>query len=409
MNPTPGRLDSTAPNILLVSNGYGEAAIAGYLADAIAARAPNATIEHFPLVGEFGRINSTATTATTATRVVGPQAQMPSGGLIAYWNLRNLARDVRAGLLSLTLRQFAFLRRQRARTVVVAVGDVYALAASLYFARRPTVFVATAKSEHVAGHSALERAIARRARVVFARDAETARALAAAGVPARYAGNLMMDGLAPRGVDLGAIPGAVHVGVLPGSRADAPDNAAAAVRRLALVAGLLAPRPVQALISAAPGVAAGALVAACESAGATLAPTDSESAVVARGKAGPLEVTLIAGEFGDLLADCDIVLGQAGTANEQAAGLGLPVVASSPMGDPASVGWYRMRQQRLLGDALLVLPDDDRRFAEDFVALLRDSDRMRAMGEVGRSRMGGPGGANAVAEAVLALASQNSG
>jgi uncharacterized protein (TIGR03492 family) len=391
----------------LVSNGYGEAAIAGYLAGAIAARAPDATIEHFPMVGAFddGRVNSTA----TMPRVVGPRAQMPSGGLIAYWNLRNLARDVRAGLLSLTMRQFAFLARQRARTVVVAVGDVYALAASLYFARRPTVFVATAKSEHVASHSPLERAIARRARVVFARDAETARALAAAGVPARYAGNLMMDGLAARGVDLGAIPDAVHAGVLPGSRADAPANAAAAVRRLVLVSGLLAPRPVQALISAAPGVAAGALLAACASAGATLAPTGNESGVVARGKAGSLEVTLIAGEFGDLLADCDIVLGQAGTANEQAAGLGLPVIASSPMGDPASVGWYRMRQQRLLGDALLVLPDDDRRFADDFVALLRDPDRMRAMGEVGRSRMGGPGGANAVAEAVLALASQTPG
>jgi uncharacterized protein (TIGR03492 family) len=407
MSPDPARSDSAAPNILLVSNGYGEAAIAGYLAAAIAARAPNATIEHFPLVGSFdtGRTNSTATTP----RVVGPQAQMPSGGLIAYWNLRNLARDVRAGLLSLTMRQFAFLSRQRGRTAVVAVGDVYALAASLWFARRPTVFVATAKSEHVASHSALERAIARRARVVFARDAATARALAAAGVPARYAGNLMMDGLATHGVDLGAIPEALHVGVLPGSRADAPANAAAAVRRLALVAGLLAPRPVQALISAAPGVATDALLAACASAGATLAPTGSESGVVASGKAGLLEVALIAGEFGDLLADCDIVLGQAGTANEQAAGLGLPVIASSPMGDPASVGWYRMRQQRLLGDALLVLPDDDRRFADDFVALLRDPDRMRAMGEVGRSRMGGPGGANAVAEAVLALASQTPG
>src|SRR5579872_7558291 len=47
------RATTVKPDILLVSNGYGEAAIAGYIAHAIAARAPAATVEHFPL--EIGR------------------------------------------------------------------------------------------------------------------------------------------------------------------------------------------------------------------------------------------------------------------------------------------------------------------------------------------------------------------
>ena len=395
-------------DILLVSNGYGEAAIATYLARAIHGLAPGATVEHFPMVGRA--------TSTAHLRSVGPQAEMPSGGLVAYWNVRNFVRDVGAGLLSLTARQFAYLGEQRGRSVVVAVGDVYCCAAALLFARRPTIFVATAKSEYVAPHSAFECAIARRARVVFTRDAVTAAALARRGVNARYAGNLMMDGVAGDDVDLPLRPGALHVGVLPGSRSDAPENAAAALRRLRYVAAMLAPQPVQAFVSVAPAGSSAEILAAADSAGIPLARIGAgapiagadDRGVIARGVDGSLDVLVVRGGFGGLLRASDIVLGQAGTGNEQAAGLGKPVIASSAAGDPGRIGWYRMRQQRLLGDALLVLGDDDRGFAAGVVALVRDPARMQEMGAVGRQRMGGPGGSAVVAQAVLALASETS-
>jgi uncharacterized protein (TIGR03492 family) len=386
-------------DVLLVSNGYGEAAIAGYVARAIREIAPDAHVEHFPLVGQMD--------PTAELPSVGPQAQMPSGGLVAYWNLRNWARDVRAGLFGLTLRQFAYLSRQHRRSVIVAVGDVYCAAACLMFARRPTVFVATAKSELVAAHSRLERAIARRAALVFTRDAATAATLAHSGVRAQYAGNAMMDGVAGPGAALPTRADALHIGVLPGSRSDAPDNAARAIARLRLVAQKLAPRSVQALISLAPTVVPADLLAACEHEGANLEVSD-EPGIAARGTAGPLDVLVVAGRFADLLRASDIVLGQAGTGNEQAAGLGKPVIASSPAGDPGRVGWYRMRQQRLLGDALAVLPDDDAAFADGVAALLADRSRMEAMATQGRARMGGSGGSVAIAQAVLALASEKS-
>ncbi|MBV8366462.1 MAG: hypothetical protein JO194_08160 [Candidatus Eremiobacteraeota bacterium] len=380
--------------ILLVSNGYGEAAIAGYIAHALRARDATAQVDHFPLVGRD-------------SNGVGPQADMPSGGLIAYWNAGNIARDVRAGLVGLTLRQFAFLRAQRGRDAVVAVGDIYCLASALTFARRPTIFVATAKSEYVSGHSAFEAAIARRAALVFARDDATARALAARGVRARYAGNLMMDGVAPGAANLQARSDALRVAVLPGSRADAPANAAAAVRRLALLADAVSAQDVQAFISVAPGAQRAPLIAAVErAAGAQLEPRAAPPGVIAQARRARLEIDVVAGAFGDILASSTIAFGQAGTANEQAAGSGLPVIAS---GTPGRVGWYRMRQQRLLGDALLVLPDDDRAFVAGVVRLLADPARMQAMAQAGRSRMGAAGASDAVAEAVLALASHKSG
>ncbi len=389
----------TAPQILFVSNGYGEMAIAGYVARAIATLQPDACIEHLPLVGD--------PPASQWPPSVGPRASMPSGGLVAFWNFRNIARDFRAGLASLSIRQFAFLRGRRDSTVV-AVGDIYCLAACLLFARRPTVFVATAKSEYVAAHSALECAIARRARIVFARDAATAKALAVRGVNAEAAGNVMMDGLGSEGVAMPARATSVRIGVLPGSRSDVRENVAAAVRRLQLVARRLAPRgeTVQAYISQAPTVAAEELLAGLQVSGLSVEMTGRTTGVIGLGASGGLDIALVSGAFGDLLQSSDIVLGQAGTGNEQAVGLGKPVIsaADARKGQPDGVGWYRMRQQRLLGDALLVLPSDDEAFASGVIALLDDPARRAAMANAGRERMGTPGAARRIAEAVLAVA-----
>lgn len=387
----------SAPRILLVSNGYGEIAIAETIARAIVRRAPSAVLSHMRLVG-------TAPQGAWPTPV-GPEAEMPSGGLVTYWNFRNIWRDVRAGLLGSVLRQFAFLRSiGRGEDAVVAVGDVYCLAVVLLFARRPTVFVATAKSEHVAGHSRLESAIARGARVTFARDAITADALRRRGVDARYAGNVMMDGTAAEEIDLPVREDAVRFAILPGSRGDAPGNAADAVRRLRLVRVLLE-KPIEAFIALAPSVDPASLVAAIDREGFALRPTGADRGAIARGSHDGLDVLAVRGGFGDVLRAAEYVLGQSGTGNEQAAGLGKPVIAAADKGRSTSdVGWYRMRQMRLLGGALAVLPADDRAFADGVAAIVRDPQRAAAMGAAGRERMGGAGGAAAVADAALAAA-----
>ena len=55
--------------------------------------------------------------------------------------------------------------------------------------------------------------------------------------------------------------------------------------------------------------------------------------------------------IGGILDGATLAIGQAGTANEAAAASGVPVVALELAGDRRS-GWYRMRQERLLGDAM---------------------------------------------------------
>jgi len=389
------------PSILLVSNGYGEAAICGYLARAIAERSPHAVLEHLRLVGQ--------TPDGAWPPGVGPQREMPSGGLVTYGNARNLLRDVRSGLVSLSLRQYGFLRTQRARDAIVAVGDVYCLAVCLAFARRPTAFVATAKSEYVAGHSRFEALIARRAAVTFARDEPTAVALERRGVRAQWVGNAMMDGLAPP--QPGSLPvrdDAVRFAVLPGSRRDAAANAGAAIRRLRKIARVLAERgeSVQAFVSIAESASERDVAHAIEREGVELSSRSGDADVSLGTAPEPnLEVMLVRGRFAELLAASQTVLGQAGTANEQAAGLGLPIIAASDPGvPPERVGWYRRRQQRLLGNALLVLPDDDEAFVSGVVQVLDDAERRNRMAAAGKQRMGEPGAAAKIADIVVTLA-----
>ena len=104
------------------------------------------------------------------------------------------------------------------------------------------------------------------------------------------------------------------------------------------------------------------------------------------------EVALVQGALGDLLSHSWLALGQAGTAHEQAAGAGVPVVTLHP--DPqGNLGWYRGRQKGLLGDSLLVVSEDEEEATRALARLALDRAERERRAAVGRERMGQPGGA----------------
>ena len=170
--------------VLFVSNGHGEAAIAERIAVELAALLPALRLDHLALVGDV---------PSESLRDVGPRAAMPSGGLIAMGNVRNIARDVRAGLLGLTLAQRRFLRNVRGEyAAAVAVGDAFALLMALQ-ARAPSVFVGTAKSVNVAPYGVFEERLLRRAAACFVRDAPTAERLELHGLHVEPHANVIAD------------------------------------------------------------------------------------------------------------------------------------------------------------------------------------------------------------------------
>jgi uncharacterized protein (TIGR03492 family) len=356
--------------VLFVTNGHGEAAIAARIAREMRALGDVRT-DHFGLVGErLGGVDFPD---------VGPQRAMPSGGLVAMGNVRAFARDLAAGFVGLFARQVGFLRsvrRSNAYGAVVAVGDAYACALAR-IPRAPLAYVGTAKSVYVAPYGPAERRILRVARRIFVRDAATADDLRAHGLPAEAPGNVIVDLLAcDERVDWRA---PLRLALLPGSR----ERAYADAVRIADVVARLRAHGAQpdAVLSVAPNLDERGFAPAVERGGL-------------RTWTGPL---------GALLHGATVAIGQSGTANEAAAAEGLPVVALE-LDDAPRDAWYRKRQMGLLGDALMIVPGDPERAAGELAVLLADDVRRARMGAVGRERMGGAGGARAIAQAVAALA-----
>jgi len=377
---------------LFVTNGHGEAAIADRIAFELRPMVPGAQLDHLALV---------AGAACETMRDVGPRREMPSGGLIAMGNVRNLARDVRAGLIGLTNAQYRFLRDARGSyDVALAVGDAYALAMTLA-ARAPTIFVGTAKSVAVAPYGALERRLLRGARARFVRDEPTARALRECGLEVEPAANVIVDIFAapddPAAASAlaGFLP---RLALLPGSRESAYGDA----RLLLAVTREVAARhsTLGAALSVAPGLQAGRFAADARRDGWDVRETDDDMVPFVLSVAGREIVRGWRGALGPLLSRAELVLGQAGTANEAAAAAGVPVVAFEPH---RKSGWYRKRQRALLGEALAVLPSNLDDAVAGVDAILDDAGRRRTMGARGRERMGTPGAARRVAERAAAL------
>jgi uncharacterized protein (TIGR03492 family) len=376
--------------LLFVSNGHGEAAIAARIGREARALAPDAELAHFPLVG--GGLDG------AVLREVGPRRAMPSGGLVAMGNVRAFARDLGAGFAALFARQVRFLRGERgAYDAAVAVGDAYALGMTL-LTRLPALFVGTAKSVYVAPYGPFERVVLSRAARVYVRDERTAAALRAAGVHALAPGNVIAD-LAQD--DAPALPGA-WIGLLPGSRAEAYADAVALGRvvRALRAAG----NPGDALLSIAPSLEPAPFAVALGADGWAIEHGAAPTPFTAR--AGGARIVAWSGGLGAIFRASSLVLGQAGTANEAAAAAGLPVVALDPGGDAAR-DWYRMRQHKLLGEALAIVPFEPVAAAQTIGRLLADGPRLAAMRAAGQERMGAPGGAGRIAAEALALAARN--
>lgn len=377
------------PRVLFISNGSGEDSIASL----IASRLTGVEAEAMPTVGQGAAYRGVLPLA-------GPrQAPMPSGGLVNDAPLSHITRDLRSGLLALLLRQFRFLRQVRRQyQLFVVVGDVFALL-NAFAGLRPLLFIGTAKSVLHHRYSWPERlALRHLADRVLTRDEATASDLRRSGVRAAWVGNPMMDALEPAGITLPLNSEMPWMALFPGSRAEAY---AELPKMLDVYTRLwLGGDRVRAVVAVADSLQLEQMV-----------PPGWEMVVhsAERGLVGELlrdglpPVLLVRRVLGDVLARCQLVFGQAGTANEQAAGLGLPVLAYGPGGE-RRMSWYRFRQKGLLGDAVEVVDDRPEVIVAALARLLRDPEERRRRGAVGRERMGPPGGAARMAAWIESLA-----
>ncbi|MEN8446974.1 MAG: lipid-A-disaccharide synthase-related protein, partial [Cyanobacteria bacterium J06555_13] len=208
--------------LLCISNGHGEDVIACRILSALGESHPSIELFALPITG------AGSTYHANGIPIIGPTQVMPSGGFINR-DPKQLARDVSQGLVALTRSQLAAIKtwaNANANAAILAVGDIVPQIFS-HLSGLPYVFVGTAKSEYwlrdeqgkLAAQPSAKKLWSRlegwsgsvylpwerwlmarpNCRTVFVRDALTATTLQALGIRAHYAGNPMMDGLAPEG------------------------------------------------------------------------------------------------------------------------------------------------------------------------------------------------------------------
>ncbi len=401
--------------LLCISNGHGEDGIAVRILKQLRQLPGAPSLAALPIVGE-GRAYEKA-----CIPVYGPTQAMPSGGFI-YMDRHELLRDLQGGLVGLTLAQLRAVRQwAKSGGKILAVGDIVPLAIA-WQSGADYSFVGTAKSEYslrdetgrlpgrppTDGWSGSvyvpwERWLMAhpRCQKVFARDQLTADFLQKKGVPARYPGNPMMDDLETSADKLAQLtatfapaPALLTLALLPGSRApEVFDNWQRMVTAIASVMETFGDRQIRLLAALTPALNLAAFKDVLLDAG--WQPVTGQYPTFQK-ENGVLVLTTNA--FAECLHLADAVLATAGTATEQAVGLGKPVVTFSGPG-PQFTYTFAESQSRLLGPSVMLLsqPSEAGAALRDCLA---DAPRLQQIAENGRRRMGPPGAASAIAQAL---------
>lgn len=381
--------------VLFVSNGYGEDSIALSILREIKSQAPDVHVYALPIVGNGGSYE------TEDCEILGPRTAMPSGGVIPG-NFGNLKKDLSSGLIKLTFAQIGIIKKySKLSFASVSIGDIYPAILLSLFAKNSRVMIATAKSNYVSPHNKFEEFIMKTFfKKVFVRDNPTAEHLRKNGVSnAVYVGNAMMDCLEPEGIDFKVNKENLFA-VLPGSRKSAFIDMPVIADAISIIADKIEDSSFVAVVPKS--IDLYELVKVCSDEWQFEEEKDDFCVGKMSNKKNKAVVKFYNRGMADLLRTCKLVIGQAGTANEQATGLGKPVVAFDSFSDD-KMGWYRKRQKCLLGEAVSVVKKNPSEISDMVFKILNDSELYKKMAEEGKNRLGLPGGAQKMAKAILSL------
>jgi uncharacterized protein (TIGR03492 family) len=342
--------------VLLLSNGHGEDLSGALIGAALIDR--GVAVEALPLVGH-GRAYR-----QRGIPVLGHTRDCRTGGL-GFTSFHGQMSELLDGQVAHVVASLGRLLRHRGRhQLVVAVGDLVAVLGAWLGGRRSAVYL-VAYSSHYEGRLRLPWPCGwllrrRTVRAIWSRDALTAQDLSQQlGKAVTFLGNPFLDAAllpsapTPSTTPSQSLPAAINSAsvpqrlvLLPGSRL--PEAGA----NLALMLGLLEllPAPLQ-----QPGRLAlrAVLVPALdrERIGALAEPRGWRWAADDRLRRNALELELAWSGFGATLQAADLVLAMAGTATEQAVGLGKPVVQLEGAGPQFTAG-FAEAQRRLLGSGV---------------------------------------------------------
>lgn len=384
--------------VLLITGGNAEDLIGAALSKLLLH-----SINALPLVGDGSKFEK------MGCQVVGPRISMPSGGFPGN-SLKNLFDDIKAGLLTNSLKQAAVAMAEGKKAdCIIVVGDSFSLLmgvlakggqtdkplfhlqpqiSNYYWGGRSTLERLKQLNQFPAeDYLFYERFMHRYTTAVYVRDKLSENRAQALGMSkAKFVGSMAMDTMGPPERDLSNIRDGRDVLVLlPGTRGDVGFSLP-----MMLEASVLLPN-MQPLVAWANDFSSVPL------------PNDwfleviDEQTAIAR--TGTTKVWLVRGAFSAILHIGKITIGTAGTANEQSAGMGIPVVAFPTKG-PQYIMPNALRQSRLLGEAIKLVEADPAKIASSIKDIFQNPQIQKAAVRDGLERNGPPGALREIANEI---------
>lgn len=383
--------------ILFLSNGHGEDTCNGEIIKPLLSLDINVEIAAVPIVGEGNIYKELRVTILTPTRT------LPSGGFL-YMNPLVFLQDIASGLIGLLGKQLKIIWKQaKDYDILMVTGDIV-VAAIAYFTKKPYIIFLSAYSSYYEGKLNLGLILpfflnSPRCLAIFTRDNFTAEDLQKQGIrKAQFVGTPMMDNLTPRGVNLNLDSASLMIALLPGSRIPEARNNLILLLKLVEMIDQISSQKIQFRVAAV-----GSLMAELDQIAIGLNWQHQNGRLT--NKDG-LEVICYSDSFADILNAANLVLGMAGTANEQAVGLGKPVI-TTPGNGPAFTYRFAEAQLRLLGLSIQLIgtkPADDfilNQTAQKVKQTLENTEYLKLCLNNGEQRMGKSGGSLKIAQFII--------
>ena len=388
--------------VLFISNGHGEDLNAVQIVKALRQQQPQLEIGAMPIVGQGNAYRN------LNIDIIGPTESLPSGGFI-YNDRFKLLDDIRSGLFTLLWRQIRATRKYgRDCDAIFAIGDVVVLLGA-YLTGKPYMAFIVSSSAYYENRMQFPRLTdwllkSDRCRQIFTRDRYTAKMLNQQGYDkAIFVGFPAMDALEITGKDLQLSPDLPLVALLPGSRLPEAGTNLQLLLDLAIATTPLFPNGIQFCAAVTPNLCLPdptgmiPLQQVAEQQGWEYHPTGYLTHPQHQ-----ISLRCIYDAFSDILHQCDLVVGMAGTAIEQAVGLGKPII-QIPGAGPQFTYTFAEAQMRLLGSSIQTIgtkpatADTISQAAQAIYRTLEDREYLAQCRQNGLERIGGAGGGDAMA------------
>jgi uncharacterized protein (TIGR03492 family) len=411
----PAPPGSGGVRLLCLSNGHGEDLNTSLILDALQHHYPGLELAAMPLVGTGNAYRR------LQVPIVGPTQAMPSGGIV-YMNPLVLLRDLWSGLPKLLWQQWQAIQQAAPSCdLILATGDLLVVGLA-HLTGCPYVAFLVSTSSYYEGRLRIPWLLDRclrsdRCLQIYTRDAFSAEDLHTRGIhKAMYAGYPIMDILQPTGQALGCPTVSLStplLALLPGSRLpEAFHNFALQLKLCEAITALRPPTLIASISFCAalvPQITIHDLVQLAQAqgwqhqagpgTGSTLTKLDTDQNLIT--------VYCYHDAFADILNQCQLAIGMAGTAVEQAVGLGKPVIQIAGNG-PQFTYRFAEAQMRLLGISVQTIgtqaatPEIIQQAAIRVWQTLQDQDYLQACRQNGLEHVGTAGGSLGIAHQIAA-------